>query len=303
MFGGATTIPSRPKVVFVMGAGHSGSTILGIALGNCADFFYAGEVEEWLVNSGLPSWADEPRRRFWQAVAGAVDGADMFGSEAARTIERSSAVLRCDRWRARRRLLPRYRRVTEELLQAISGAAGASHVVDTSHFPLRARELMKLEGIDLYLVFLVRDPHGVVDSNLRELKPHEVAERRLRTVAVNIGLWLTLFLSAVVFLRQRRDRRLFVRHESFVRDPEGVLRQILEMVGSQAPLPDLGALRIGAPLEGNRLIRTDTIALDRRAPKVERSSWLTTVLQAPWEAVLARMRPAAAAGAPGPRPC
>ena len=38
-------------MIYVMGAGHSGSTILGVALGNCAETLYAGEVEEWLQAS------------------------------------------------------------------------------------------------------------------------------------------------------------------------------------------------------------------------------------------------------------
>lgn len=294
---GATTTDARTQVVYVMGAGHSGSTILGVTLGNCADFFYAGEVEEWLVKSGAPPWADEERRTFWKSVGAETDGADLFGSEAVRCIERSSALVRVDRWRTRRRLLGRYRRICEELLNAISRTAGSSHVIDTSHFPLRAHELKKLSGIDLYLIFLVRDPHGVVDSSLRQLKPHEVAERRLRTILLNLNLWFTLLVSLAVFLRQRRDRRLFVRHEAFVQDPEGVLRQILDLVGSQASTPDLQELRIGAPLEGNRLIRTEVISLRRRPEQAAGSSRLTTLLQLPWKPVLDRLRPAATARA------
>jgi hypothetical protein len=294
---GARTTDSRTKVLYVMGAGHSGSTILGVTLGNCADFFYAGEVEEWLVKSGVPPWADEERRAFWQSVSAGVDGADLFGNEAVRSIERSSALVRVDRWPTRHRLLRRYRRICEELLGAISRTAGAEQVVDTSHFPLRARELKKLSGIDLYLIFLVRDPHGVVDSSLRQLKPHEVAERRLRTILLNLNLWFTLLVSLVVFLGQRRDRRLFLRHEAFVQDPDGVLRQILDLVGSQASTPDLQQLRVGAPLEGNRLIRTDVISLRRRPQQAEGSSLLTTLLQLPWEPVLDRLRPAATARA------
>jgi Sulfotransferase family len=295
MEGPASTDTARPKVLYVMGAGHSGSTILGVTIGNCPGCFYAGEIDEWLVKAGTPAWADRERAGFWHTVTAEVDGADLFGGEASRCIERSSAVLRVDRWRTRRRLLARYRRVAEDLLRAISRTAGAGLVVDTSHFPLRARELKKLNGVDLYLVFLVRDPQEVVASNLRELSPHEVAERRLRTIAMNANLWLTVLVSVVVFLRQRRDRRLFLRHEAFVRDPEGVLRQILELVGSEAPTPDLQALRVGQPLEGNRLIRTDTIALERRTRRAKRSSLLTSLLQLPWNPVLSLLRPAATA--------
>src|ERR1700722_15600288 len=103
----AATADSRTKVLYVMGAGHSGSTILGVTLGNCADFFYAGEVEEWRVKSGVPPWADEQRRAFWKSVSAETDGAELFGNEAVRCIERSSALVRVDRWRTRGRLLGR----------------------------------------------------------------------------------------------------------------------------------------------------------------------------------------------------
>src|SRR5437764_14599212 len=89
---------ARPKVIYVMGAGHSGSTILGVALGNCANTFYAGEVEEWLVNSGRPAMGGSERTRFWQAVGERVGADGLFGPESNRCLERSSAIIRIDRW-------------------------------------------------------------------------------------------------------------------------------------------------------------------------------------------------------------
>lgn len=288
----AKTTHERPKVIYVMGAGHSGSTILGVTLGNCEGFFYAGEVEEWLVKSGQPPWAGTERSQFWSTVRDRVDGRGLFGAEVNRVIERSSALLRIDRWARRRGLLGRYREVAEELLCAIAETAEATHVIDTSHFPLRAHELARLEGIDLHLLYLVKDPQGVVASNTRELSPHELAERRHRALVMNANLWLTQLASVLVFLRQPRDRRLFLHYEQFISDPERVLRQILDFAGSGAALPDLNALRVGVPLEGNRLIRSDTIALKRSNAETPRSSLITRLLQMPWHPVLARLRPA-----------
>ena len=276
-----------------MGAGHSGSTILGVVLGNCEGFFYAGEVEEWLVKAGRPPWGAGERARFWSDVRDQVEDAeDLFGARANSCVERSSVLFRVDRWPTRLRMLVRYRRVAEELLVAIARTAGATHVVDTSHFPLRARELARLRGIELYIVFLARDPRAVVDSNLRELSPHEVAERRARTLVMNANLWLTQLLSVLVFLRHPRERRMFLRHEDFLADPEAVLRAMLERVDSDAEPPDLGALKIGSPLQGNRLIRSEQIALEPAPRGRPPSSPLTTLLQLPWKPVLARMRPA-----------
>jgi Sulfotransferase family len=283
----------RPKVIYVMGAGHSGSTILGVTLGNCAKLFYAGELEEWLINAGVPLIGGPERTRFWSTVRDLVGRAeDAFGAEANRYLERSSTMFRIDRWRARRRLRPRYRRVTEDLYRAITHAAGVTHVVDTSHFPLRARELKALDGLEVYLLFLVRNPRRVVASELRDIHPRDVAERRFRSALANANLWLTYLLSVLVFLGHPRDRRLFLRHEDFLADPAVVLRQILDMVGSSAAIPDLTALSTGLPLVGNKLIRSDVVRLQGPENSFVDEGRVTALIQLPWELVLSRLTPA-----------
>jgi hypothetical protein len=281
-------------VIYVMSASHSGSTILGVALGNCADVFHAGEVERWLANSGAPELGGSERARFWAGVRDQVTGAEpLFGRHAARSLERSSSVLRLTRLPQRRRLRKEYRRVTAELFRAIATSAGVSHVVDTSHFPLRARELRGIDAVDLYLVFLFRDPQRVVASELRPISRHDVAERRLRMLATNARLWFTHLLSVLVFLRHRRDRRLFVRHESFLADPEAVLREILDTAGSASSVPDLRALKTGVPLIGNKLVRSEMVAVRTRSePPVDRS-YVTWLLQLPWRLAASMLRPAA----------
>lgn len=285
------------RVVYVMGAGHSGSTILGVALGNCSGFFYAGEVDEWLLK-GSGRWAGEERTRFWEAVGAEVGEVEekLRGGAVNRLLERSSALFRLGAGAQRRSIRPRYRRVTERLFAAIASVAGASYVIDTSHFPLRGRELQRMEGIELHLLFLVRDPQAVVESNVRELSRHEVAERRVRTLGTNLGLWLTQLLSIYVFLRQPRARRMFLRYEDFAADPAGVVRQLLDQAGSDAPLPDMGALAVGVPLEGNRLLAAQTISIEPPRRASARPSRLTAVLQRPWQAVLLLLRPTARAG-------
>lgn len=292
--GHRTSGPSleRPKVVYVMGSARSGSTILGVTLGNCEGVFYAGELGGWLVKSGVPTLAGAERARFWSIVRKDVDGAaDLFGDEAQRCIERSAALFRVYKWPARRRLRRRYRRVTEELYGAIARAAEVTHVVDTSSYPLRAHELQRLNGIDLYLVYMVRNPHSVIASFTR-------SDWRFSgsTVVTNLYLWLTNLLSVCVFLRHRRDRRMFLRNEDFIADPEGVLRAVLDCCESSAALPELTSLRTGIAFQGNRLLRSgEVIALRNAIDAPLQRSRITTLLQLPWAAVFSRLQPAAAA--------
>ncbi len=262
--------PGTPtKVVYVMGAGRSGSTILGVALGNCDGVCFAGELDKWLVRSGTPKLQDEARVQFWSRVAERVpDGAELYGHAAHGSLERSSALFRRGAARRRRRLKDPYLRVMSDLYRAVAETAGAEIVVDTSHYPLRARALGAATGIELHLVMLVRDPRDVVASFARA----DVAERRFSPATTCLYLLLTYAVAAWVFARQPRSRRLVLRYEDFLADPSGVLRAILTNAGSAAPPPDFSSLRTGLPLHGNRLLSSAVVSLERGGERPARAA-------------------------------
>jgi hypothetical protein len=288
----ASATSKKPRVVYVLGAGKSGSTILGVTLGNCEDMFFTGELFSWLVESGSPVLEGAEREAFWGRIRDEVDGADdLYGNEVVRYLERSLARFRIHRTLVRRRLRPRYQQVMLELFTAIGRIAGAAYIVDTSHFPMRARELQAIGGIELYLVFLSRDPRDVVASYSRHVDGSAL-KRGIFTLGTNADLWLTYLLSVLVFLRQPRERRLFVRYEDLVEKPEEVLREILNSVNSPAPTPDLSRLRTGFAVRGNRLLLSPEVAFESRTPPPPRRSLLTSVLQLPWTLLFPRLRPA-----------
>src|SRR6185312_5848212 len=238
------------RVIYVIGAGHSGSTILGLTLGNCEGVFFAGEVARWLRYDGRPPLDGEDRAELWRRVREQVEVPPELLRLGARPLEQSSALLRPGTWRGQLRRRRAYRRVTEDLYRAIGRVTGATHIVDSSHFPRRAAHLQRLAGVQLHLLFLVRNPQSVVASYGRENVPHK---QTWRPGTANAYLWLTNLLSLLVFLRQPRSRRLFVRHEAFIADPESVIRQILDNAGATAAVPDLTALQTGLAFQGNRL--------------------------------------------------
>jgi hypothetical protein len=281
----------RPKVLYVMGAGRSGSTILGVTLGNCADVFYAGELDKWLLRSGKPKLEDERRTQFWDRVGERVaDPESLFGGEAHRYLERSSALFRIRGRSVRKRIRERYRRIMAELYRAVAATSGASYVVDSSHYPLRARELQSLTGIDLYILLLVREPRHVIASFARE----DVIEPRFNVTTTRAYLLLTHALAVRVFLKQPPDRRLVVSHEEFLENPEGLLRSLLDHVGSSAPIPDLTSLSTGIPLQGNRLIHKDVVSLERRHASAANAP-RRSLLDLPLTAGLSLLRPRARA--------
>ena len=136
------------------------------------------------------------------------------------------------------------------------------------------------------------DPLDVVASELRSIHRHHVAERRLRALVVNANLWLTHLVCLVVFLRHPRSQRLFLRHEDVLADPSRALRRILDMVGSDAPIPDLDDLRPGFPLLANKLIHSQSVKMRAAPAAPSPPSFLTALLQLPWAWVFSRLRPA-----------
>lgn len=280
----------RPKLVYVLGAGRSGSTIMGVALGNCPDVFFAGELHLWIGRNGkspIRGETKEQRAAFWAAVKEQVEVPEDYPRRAARHLEKSGALLRVDRWLGRRRLREGYRRISAQLIAAVARQAQASHVVDTSHFPRRAMQLQKLDSIDLYVLFVVRDPRAVVSSYSRD----DADFRQFGVLSTNAYLWLTYVLSVVAFLRHPRGRRLLVRYEQFMADPEGALGEILDWMGAPAATPDLSALQTGFAFQGNNLLRRPVVALERKPEQRVQGSVLTRVVNLPWTMLFSRIGP------------
>jgi hypothetical protein len=277
-----------------MGAGRSGSTIVGLALGNCADVFFAGELDKWLPRGGEPKLRDARRVEFWERVRARVgDTADLAAGRPHRNLERSSGLLRLGRRSARRRLRGPYLNAMGKLYDAVAATADASYVVDTSHYPLRARDLQSLTSIDLYLLLLVRHPGDVVASFAKD----DVTERRFDPLTTRVYLLLTYVLSSWVFLKQPRDRRFVLFYEDLLEEPEGVLRALLGQIGSDATVPDLTRLTTGIPLHGNRLLDAPFVSLQRpRAPADEGLGG--RLFTAPISGVLRRLRPRITPGPP-----
>ncbi len=277
----------KPKVIYVMGAGRSGSTILGVTLGNCEGVFYAGELDKWLLRSGEPKLKGEQRTSFWKRVKEQVNDAEpLYGPTAHKYLERSSALFTFRGRSVRGRIRESYLRVMGELYRAIAANAAATHVVDTSHYPLRARQLQSLDEIELYLLLLLREPQQVVASFARG----DVQEPRFHPAKTRAYLLLTHLLSAWVFSKHPPQRRFVLANEDFAADPEGVLRSLLQRVGSSAPIPDLSSLSTGIPLQGNRLIREEVVSLRRPSPTA-RPGLLARVLNFPTTVPLARLAP------------
>lgn len=275
------------KVVYIMGAGRSGSTLLGVALDAASGFFYAGELDAWLRRRGVPNDKRPAVTAFWQDVAGRLDGSVpevLLGTEHQSAVEHSASFLRPRARLRAKSIVPAYRRFNKRLFDTVAALAESNVIVDSSHYPLRARELRRAEGLEMYLVLLVRSPHGVVNSFKRNTKQGEKS-----LVSANVYIWLTHLLSVLVYVTHPRGRRMFLRYERLVREPADVVAEIGRLVGSPSATDGGRELQVGRAFQGNRLLQSSSVRIEPSHSRVAERSVVTMLAQLPWTIAFAVM--------------
>jgi hypothetical protein len=275
---------ARIPVLFIMGVGRSGSTVLDSILGNHPDVVGLGELRN-LPGAGWDrqeycacrervtdcAFWSEVRRR-WVELTGDASAESLRAAQ--RRVERTSNWFGL----TGRRPGPEaefqsYARLTGALLEAIRQTSGAKVLVDSSKHPLRALALSRVDGVDLRAVHLVRDGRGVAASLLRPIAPDPeggVARALPARPAFRTATrWLL-----INWLAERTARRLGsarvrrVRYEDLMANPVQTLDAIGELLGidlsSVAAAAAAGEpLTIGHEVAGNRLRMAGNLTLRR----------------------------------------
>jgi hypothetical protein len=266
--------PDDLKVLSVVGAGRSGTTVLAAILGEVDGFSAAGELR-WLWERGVleqrpcgcgsvpaecPVWrpvihaalarlGGRPAERDSQALAAEVVAAQ---HRLARWYNQPQALaaVRADRpaWAD----LQLVRAVTGAAVTAFAEATAARVVVDTSKRPLDAAVMSTLPGVEAYVVHLVRDPRAVVHSWRRRKTFTAAGQTRsigTRSLAGTVRRWTANSLSAEALARLLpADRWLQMCYEDFATNPRRSVAAILALVGEPevAPFDDEYTVRLGA---------------------------------------------------------
>lgn len=242
-FGRART--PMPTVLYIVGIGRSGSTLLDRTLGAPPGFFAAGEMMH-LFGRG---WARNERCGCGQRVRSCpVWGRVVEGLSD--LVEDPEAVDRLRHRVTEGRHLPgmflpwrteSFEAGIRELRSTLATAyrevrrvTGARVVVDSSKNPGYGRLLTGIAGLPVYLVHLVRDSRGVARSleKKRERPGTGNREEYLDRRSAATG---SLFWSAAQLLAEslagRADGYLRVRYRDFVHDPRSTVRRVLELAG------------------------------------------------------------------------
>ena len=239
----------RTTVLFIGGAGRSGSTLLDRMLGQIPGFLSTGELREvWNrgVIENLDCGCGRPFRDcpFWTAV-----GDEAFGGWSRVDAEEMRALgARIDRpglvplilapaaAPGYRGSLDRYTETLAHLYRAIRGVGSARAAVDSSKSPSTAFLLRRIPAIDLRVVHLIRDVRGVAYSWTKLVRRPDARERELYMHQYHpvrmAARWL--YRCALMDLLGTLQPQIAVHYEDMVRDAGGTLLRIASGLGLSA---------------------------------------------------------------------
>jgi hypothetical protein len=239
-------------VLYIAGAGRSGTTLLARLLGEVDGFVNVGEAARYLFDVNL-------RAREFPCGCGSALCDCPFWKDKVRAISPNLVQQASDMVRIRKfpSLLmasgksgvPQvYRPILTalaEMYQAVARETGCRVIVDSSKNPANGLLASLIPGVELHVLHVVRNPHRVVASWAKR-KGYLKAHPRHKVIA----WWWSFNLLAEALKLKARSYRL-LRYEDFVRQPGKCLQDIVaDVVGSPSPaMPFLNGINANVKVQ------------------------------------------------------
>ncbi|NND65524.1 MAG: hypothetical protein HKM24_06135, partial [Gammaproteobacteria bacterium] len=239
------------KLVEIVGAGRSGSTLLDILLGGFDDAIAVGELRFiWtrgvLYDQLCGCSSSLTQCDFWKKVFADLQLPDLQAAaeqraHVAATVDRLRYFSKYLASGSRGQLPKEVKQYAEDewaLVQSIARVSGRSIIVDSSKYPGRALAFAMHPEIrqHLYVIHLARDARAVAHSWTRRKRRTEInthVEYMPRHgVASSSGLWMALNYASQKLRKQVVDGRYrFLRYEDLTASPERYIGELAQWLG------------------------------------------------------------------------
>lgn len=254
-----------PQVLYIMGAGRSGSTALAIFLGAASKIRTLGEMHQFFehLQESKPCscGAALPDCSYWGPIVLNIPDTLLRNRELRQRTERIEGhtrillhLIRGLKFFSR----DQYFTTQRQIFNAISKQTEEHVLVDSAKYIGRALTLRQLDGIDFKVVYLVRDPRGVVYSfSKSEQTGRGFISSILYYVSVN-------FTAEIVRSTALKGKVIKVRYEDIISNPHDVFKRLETFTGVQfasvaQAITENDSFRVGHIIGGNRLRETQKI--------------------------------------------
>jgi hypothetical protein len=253
----------KVKVLFIMGWGRSGSTILDNVLNQLDGFVSVGELHylwERAIAKGhrcgcrnqvgdCELWSRVLEHEHDGTPLGEISPQQVAAwQQDAVRMKHFRDLLGRDGIPSGKASLDAYARLMGTLYTSLAQEAGASVVVDSSKRPSDGALLRLIDGVEPYYVQLVRDPRAVAYSWSRKKKGYDRNMRQLGRFYSAVR-WMNRNWAAERLRRKvGPEHSMLVRYEDFTADPRGTIQAIAGLVGAGSvslPFADSHTAQLG----------------------------------------------------------
>jgi hypothetical protein len=251
-----------PRILYIMGFGRGGSTILEVLLANNPGVFGSGELthvftDAVLLNVACSCGAASSDCAIWSKVWKRLNWTEETARANVRLLRRVEHHARFHLVAAGlvdRATLDSYARINSELFEAISEVTGAEVVIDSSKYAGRALALHRAFLGRVQVICLTRSPRGLMRSFE---KPQR--DEQFQKSALGACLYYTYVLSCLhIAAKQLGKDTLRVCYEDLASNPESVIYRIgqwwrRDVSQTLAKLQTHEMFDVGHVVTGNRL--------------------------------------------------
>ena len=240
----------KVKVLYIVGSGRSGSTLLDRMLGQIEGFFSGGEMffiwHRGLVKNQLCG-CGKPLKQcdFWNAVIEEAFGARQNVNEieellpsVARTRRIPMLAFTFLRTPEYAEKLRTYSQALSKLYSATQKIAEARVIIDSSKDPSYGFILNQLPSLDVHVLHLVRDSRAVAYSLQRKKPRPEIywkAEYLPRLDPLRGAVLWDIYNALGQMLKYANPNYSCLQYEQVVEKPRRSLLQIVEYLGEERP--------------------------------------------------------------------
>ena len=251
------------RIVFIVGMGRSGSTLLELLLGRLQGWVAGGELRRYWHAESTPGWICGCGRLlaecdFWRRVRADLREGGILPDEYPRFLDLQHSHLRLRPVPMARLMmgapsagdtlspLYRYQLAMSRLYRAVARVGEARVVVDSSKQPPDGYLTSWNPEVEVFAVHLVRDPRAVAHSfskRVPEPQPDFEYMPRSNSFGATVRWDVRQSLCEGLLRRRLGSRYMRIRYEDLVRDPAAAVRSVARF--AHEPDPDLGFLHDG----------------------------------------------------------
>jgi hypothetical protein len=241
---------AKVRLVHLLGPASSGSTLLGLLLGQHPDVLCLGEVmnhqHDYHPDGRCTCGATLGHCPFWSKITAGIEGSSgpwagdlrFDGMAGHHSLDRKGGgwkrfftVIGLPLpWVYGREVLENYARLNAEYFGFIDRQTPEKILLDLSKTPERLETLLQSGRLDIRCIMLTRNPYDVFGSTMKRPR---VSRAKFRFKTLREAIWLNLRMrhQRKAFERLKPEQRRTITLEDLIRDPRAALDPVFQWLG------------------------------------------------------------------------